>query len=59
MKKWKGRLSDKMKLEASVISDILYAFDQGNFIFIREKSKFCTKCACGNHGLLLSKDPAR
>ena len=27
-----------MKLDATVISDILYAFSQGNLTFIREKS---------------------
>ena len=28
----------KGRLEAATISDILYLFGQGNFIFIREKS---------------------
>ena len=28
-----------MRLEATFTFDILYVFDQGNFIFIREKSE--------------------
>ena len=36
---WKsGKNHCKMKLDATVISDILYAFGQGNLTFIREKS---------------------
>ena len=28
-----------MRLEAAILSDILYLFGQGNFVFIREKSE--------------------
>ena len=34
MNGWKERL--KGRLEAATISDILYSFGQGNFIFIKE-----------------------
>ena len=39
-----------MKLEAAIISVILYIFGQGNFIFIREKAwnflKLCLRQPC-------------
>jgi len=33
-----GKDSCKRRLEAAIVSDILYLFGQGNSIFIREKS---------------------
>ena len=35
-----GKEGCKGRLKAATLSDILYIFGQGNFIFIREKSEF-------------------
>ena len=42
-----------MRLEATIISGILYLFGQGNFIFISEKSGNFESYTCINHALIL------
>lgn len=46
----------KGRLEAATISDILYIFGQGNYIFIKEKLRnsqgIFKSDVCGNHGFM-------
>ena len=57
-----GKDGCKGRLEAATISDILYLFGQGNFIFIREKSGNFEKLmsvatmSCYTCGFLSSSD---
>jgi len=48
-----GKDGCKGRLEAATISDILYFYGKGNFIFIKEKSRksqgILKSDVCGNH----------
>ena len=44
-----GKDGCKGRLEATTISDILYLFGQGNFIFIGKSQGILKTDVCGNH----------
>ena len=50
MNGFSGKEGCNGRLKAATVSDILYPFSLGHFIFIREKSgKLFLKVVCGNH----------